>query len=95
MDGRSLAETFYILDEFQDTERYQAKQLLGRAGEKTKVVALGDPTQTTNPHFNRYSNGLTWSMSKLAGDPAVAIVSLTIEEVTRSLAAITVAKRMK
>ena len=75
MGGRSISGSFMIYDEFQDMERGQAKALLSRVGNNSKIVILGDPNQTTNPHLNRTSNGLSYSASKLAGDPLTAVVS--------------------
>ncbi len=92
MGGRSIADSFIIYDEFQDMERYQAKALLTRPSDGSKMVILGDPTQTTNPHLNATSNGLSYSASKLAGKPEAAVITLLPEEITRSRAAIAIAK---
>lgn len=92
MGGRSLSNTFIVLDEFQDTERHQAKALLSRIGEGSKIVVLGDPTQITNPHINRTSNGLSYSASRLAGKPEAAIITLNKGEIIRSSAARAIAK---
>ena len=92
MGGRSIADSFIIYDEFQDRERYQAKALLTRPHDTSKMVILGDPTQTTNPHLNATSNGLSYSASKLAGKPEAAVITLLPEEITRSRAAIAIAK---
>ena len=91
MGGRSLSNSFIIYDEFQDMERYQAKALLTRIGNGSKIVVSGDPTQVTNPHLNRTSNGLSYSASKLAGKPEAAIVTLTKDEIVRSPAALAIA----
>lgn len=91
MGGRSLSDSFIIYDEFQDMERYQAKALLTRIGNGSKIVVSGDPTQVTNPHLNRTSNGLSYSSSKLAGKPEAAIITLTQDEIVRSLAALAIA----
>ena len=87
MGGRSLADSFIIYDEFQDMERYQAKALLSRPADGSKMVIMGDPTQTTNPHLNATSNGLSYSASKLAGKPEAAVITLFPHEITRSRAA--------
>ena len=87
MGGRSLSDVFIILDEFQDIERYQAKALLSRIGENSKIVVLGDPSQTTNPHLNRTSNGLSFIASKLAGQEGAAVITLNSDEIVRSPAA--------
>ena len=88
MGGRSIKNSFMIYDEFQDMERSQARALLSRIGDNSKIVILGDPNQTTNPHLNRTSNGLSYSASKLAGDPLAAVISFDqTREVVRSAAA--------
>lgn len=95
MGGRSISGSFMIYDEFQDMERGQAKALLSRVGNDSKIVILGDPNQTTNPHLNRTSNGLSYSASKLAGDPLTAVVSFDqSREIVRSAAARHIAERL-
>lgn len=94
MGGRSIGNSFMIYDEFQDMERGQARALLSRIGSDSKIVILGDPNQTTNPHLNRTSNGLSYSASKLAGDPLAAVVSFDqTREIVRSAAAKHIAER--
>lgn len=95
MGGRSISNSFIILDEFQDTERYQARALLSRIGNGSKIVISGDPTQITNPHLNRTSNGLSYSASKLAGKPEAIIVTLSEKEIVRSTAAQAIAAYLK
>lgn len=88
MGGRSIAHSFIILDEFQDTERHQAKALLSRIGDGSKIVVMGDPTQITNSHLNRTSNGLSYAASKLAGSPLAAVITIDDpSEIVRSPAA--------
>ena len=95
MGGRSISNSFIILDEFQDTERYQARALLSRIGNGSKIVVSGDPTQITNPHLNRTSNGLSYSASRLAGKPEAIIVTLNENEIVRSAAAQAIANYLK
>lgn len=94
MGGRSIENSFMIYDEFQDMERGQARALLSRIGNGSKIVIIGDPYQTTNPHLNRTSNGLSYSASKLAGDPLAAVISFNQEEIVRSKAAKHIAERL-
>lgn len=95
MGGRSISNSFIIYDEFQDVERYQARALLSRIGDGSKIVVSGDPTQITNPHLNRTSNGLSYSASKLAGKPEAIIVTLHEDEIVRSSAAQAIAAYLK
>lgn len=95
MGGRSIENSFMIYDEFQDMERGQARALLSRIGNDSKIVILGDPHQTTNPHLNKTSNGLSYSASKLASDPLAAVVSFDeVREIVRSDAAKHIAARL-
>lgn len=95
MGGRSISKSFMIYDEFQDMERGQARALLSRIGNDSKIVIMGDPYQTTNPHLNRTSNGLSYSASKLAGDPLAAVISFdNSQEIVRSEAARHIAERL-
>ena len=88
MGGRTLPNTFYLIDEAQDTERFQIKQLVGRTGDFSKVVVAGDPTQVTNRHLTPDNNGLVHAAAKLANHQNVVVVSYRVpDEVTRSLAA--------
>lgn len=91
MGGRSISNSFIIYDEFQDMERYQTKALLTRIGNGSKIVIMGDPSQVTNPHLNRTSNGLSYAASKLAGKPEAAIITLEKDEIVRSPAALAIA----
>ena len=87
MGGRTLPNRVYVIDEAQDTERYQIKQLVGRTGDYSKVIVAGDPTQVTNRHLAPNNNGLVHAAARLANHPNVVVVSFTVKEVTRSLAA--------
>ena len=95
MGGRSIANRYIIYDEFQDMERYQAKALLTRVGDSSKMVILGDPEQQTNPHMNKTSNGLSYSASKLGGVRGVYVVTLNKEEIVRSQILCDIAARLE
>ena len=45
MRGRTLANSFVILDEAQNTTSMQMKMFLTRIGEGSKMVVTGDPSQ--------------------------------------------------
>ena len=95
MGGRNISNSFMIYDEFQDMERGQAKALLSRIGDGSKIVVMGDPNQTTNPHLNKTSNGLSYSASKLAGGSLVSVISFDKNrEIVRSAAAKQIAERL-
>lgn len=62
--GRSLPKMFFIIDEAQNLTPHEVKTIISRAGEGTKVVLAGDPTQIDNPYLDKDSNGLTFTVGK-------------------------------
>ena len=80
MGGRSISNALIYYDEFQDVERFQARELVSRIGTGSKIIITGDPTQLSNPHLNRTSNGLNYIGNKLADKPYAAVISCDVEE---------------
>ncbi len=64
--GRSLPKMYMIVDEAQNLTPHEIKTIISRAGEGTKVILTGDPTQIDNPYLDKDSNGLTYAVSKFA-----------------------------
>lgn len=62
--GRSLPKMYMIIDEAQNLTPHEVKTIVSRAGEGTKVVLTGDPTQIDNPYLDKDSNGLTFTVGK-------------------------------
>ena len=62
--GRSLPRMFMIIDEAQNLTPHEVKTIISRAGEGTKVVLAGDPTQIDNPYLDKDSHGLTFTVGK-------------------------------
>lgn len=62
--GRSLPKLYFIIDEAQNLTPHEVKTIISRAGEGTKVVLTGDPTQIDNPYLDKDSNGLTYTVGK-------------------------------
>ena len=81
MRGRTLSDSFIILDEAQNTTSEQMKMFLTRLGFNSKVVVTGDITQTDLP-FGKKS-GLAEAIDILKDIPAVGIVRLTPKDVVR------------
>ena len=52
MRGRTLKNSFAILDEAQNATDTQIKMFLTRIGENSKIVVNGDPTQIDLPNKN-------------------------------------------
>ncbi len=64
--GRSLPKMFIIIDEAQNLTPHEVKTIISRAGQGTKVVLTGDPTQIDNPYLDKDSNGLTFTVGRFA-----------------------------
>ncbi|NGX47452.1 MAG: PhoH-like protein [Chlamydiae bacterium] len=64
--GRSLPKMFIIVDEAQNLTPHEVKTIISRAGQGTKVVLTGDPTQIDNPYLDKDSNALIYTVGKFA-----------------------------
>ena len=64
--GRSLPKMYIIIDEAQNLTPHEIKTIISRAGEGTKVILTGDPTQIDNPYLDKDSNGLTYAVGKFS-----------------------------
>lgn len=67
--GRSLPKMFIIIDEAQNLTPHEVKTIISRAGDGTKVVLCGDPTQIDNPYLDKDSNGLVYTVGKFNNSP--------------------------
>jgi PhoH-like ATPase len=65
--GRSLNETYVIVDEAQNLTPHEVKTIITRAGENTKVVFTGDLQQIDSPYLDAQSNGLAYMIDKMKG----------------------------
>ena len=82
MRGRSLRDSYIILDEAQNTSKEQMKMFLTRLGENSRAVVTGDITQVDLP--KRIRSGLLDAVSILDGIEDVSITYLNHEDVVRS-----------
>lgn len=64
--GRSLPKMYIIIDEAQNLTPHEVKTIISRAGEGTKVILTGDPTQIDNPYLDKDSNGLTYTVGRFS-----------------------------
>ena len=83
MRGRTLDDSFIILDEAQNTSREQMKMFLTRMGFGSKVVITGDVTQIDLPEGK--PSGLKEAMKVLDGVEGVGICRLTQNDVVRHI----------
>jgi PhoH-like ATPase len=74
--GRSLSKVFFIVDEAQNLTPHEVKTIITRAGEGTKIVFTGDPYQIDTPYLDSRSNGLTFLIDKMKGQPIYAHITL-------------------
>ena len=81
MRGRTLNDSFIILDEAQNTTKEQMKMFLTRMGEGSKMVITGDITQIDLPEGKQ--SGLKHAVKILKDIPDIEIVNLSHKDVVR------------
>jgi phosphate starvation-inducible PhoH-like protein len=81
MRGRTLADSYVILDEAQNTTREQMKMFLTRLGEGTRAVITGDITQIDLPPGQR--SGLVEARGLLKGLQGISICEFDRRDVVR------------
>jgi len=81
MRGRTLNNTFMILDEGQNTTQTQMKMFLTRMGHGSKIVVTGDVTQIDLP--TTVTSGLVDAMERLRSINGIANVHLTGRDIVR------------
>ena len=81
MRGRTLKNSFAILDEAQNATDTQIKMFLTRIGENSKIVVNGDPTQIDLP--NKSLSGLTRSKELLGHLNEISVIDFDHSDVVR------------
>ncbi|PKP76587.1 MAG: phosphate starvation-inducible protein PhoH [Alphaproteobacteria bacterium HGW-Alphaproteobacteria-3] len=81
MRGRTLANSFVILDEAQNCTPVQMKMFLTRLGEHSRMAITGDPSQVDLPLGAK--SGLRDALDVLEGVPGVATVNFSDADVVR------------
>ncbi len=81
MRGRTLAHSFVILDEAQNTTPMQMKMFLTRMGEGSRMVITGDLTQVDLP--SGVTSGLRDALDILGGIRDIGVVRFTEKDVVR------------
>jgi PhoH-like ATPase len=74
--GRSLANTIFIIDEAQNLTPHEAKTVVSRMAEGSKVILLGDPYQVDSMFLDAMSNGLVHTQQRLKGTEITAHLEL-------------------
>lgn len=80
--GRSIADTYIIVDEAQNLTPIQAKSIVSRVGAGSKLILLGDPSQVDQPRLDRYNNGLVYTIERMKG--YANVITMIESECTRS-----------
>ena len=81
MRGRTLKNSFAILDEAQNATETQIKMFLTRIGENSKLVINGDPSQVDLSNKNQ--SGLIKSQAILKGIKEISVISFDHQDVMR------------
>jgi phosphate starvation-inducible PhoH-like protein len=81
MRGRTLNNSFIILDEAQNSTPVQMKMFLTRIGEGARVVVTGDPTQIDLP--SNQQSGLKDAMIKLKDIPEIGFIHFSEKDIVR------------
>lgn len=81
MRGRTLSNSFIILDEAQNATSSQIKMFLTRMGENSKVVVTGDPSQSDLP--GEIPSGLNEASRILADIDEIGFIKFTDKDVVR------------
>ena len=74
--GRSLSETFCIIDEAQNLTPHEVKTIITRAGVGTRMVFTGAIQQIDSPYLDAQSNGLAYMVDKMKGQELFAHINL-------------------
>ncbi len=86
--GRSLSNTYIIIDEAQNLSRLQAKTLVTRVGPGSKIVFMGDTDQIDNAKLDRRTCGISYLSEKFKNSPLCAQLEFDKDESVRSKLAV-------
>lgn len=74
--GRSLSNSFFIIDEAQNLTPHEIKTIITRAGEDTKMVFTGDLQQIDSPYLDAKSNGLAYMTERMRNQETFAHINM-------------------
>jgi len=75
--GRSIPQQFILVDEAQNLTPHEAKTIISRVGEGTKIVLTGDPYQIDNPYVDSTNNGLVHVVRRFRKEPIAGHITLS------------------
>ena len=93
--GRSITQTYLIIDEAQNLTPRQVKGIITRVGTGTKVILLGDPEQIDHPLLDARTNGLSYAAEKMKDSPLCWQITMSPEECERSELAMDAIQRLE
>ena len=79
MRGRSISNTFIIIDECQNATPKQIRGICTRLSFGSKVILLGDPSQVDNNYLSARNNGLVFASQLMKGSSLCAQVAFSGE----------------
>lgn len=80
--GRSISKRFFIIDETQNIDPESIKSIVSRAGEGSKFIFLGDPSQIDAPDLSENYNGLVYLSEMMKGQSLCRQITLDGEKDT-------------
>ena len=95
--GRSIENTFIILDEAQNCTPIELKSIITRLSTgktPSRIIVCGDPDQIDNPRLDKRNNGLVYTIDRMKGSKLCSVVTFTDDECVRSELAKEASKRM-
>ncbi len=67
MRGRTITDTFILVEEAQNFPQITMKTILTRVGDGSKIVIVGDPNQIDNKYLSKTTNGIAISIRGMMG----------------------------
>lgn len=95
MRGRSISNTYILIDECQNMNQAQAFGIATRVGVGSKVILAGDPEQIDTPDLDERNNGLSFVSEMMRGSPLCAQITFSAEECVGSPLALEAIQRLK
>ena len=93
--GRSIDNTYVIIDEAQNCTPEQIFTIITRAGVNSKFVLLGDFRQVDNVRLDSRNNGLIYAINKMKGSLHTDIITFDEKDCVRSALAKEASERLK
>ncbi len=93
--GRSINDTFVIIDEAQNCSPRLIMSIVTRAGLRSKFVLLGDVNQCDNARLDSNNNGLIFAINRMKGREGTDIITFEEKDCVRSPLAKEASKYLK